>query len=136
MSAPKKTFDPNEYISRKKWEKRLAWFFTILGSIILLDSASPFPIPLVGGPSLILGGALLWYGYYQFQIYKKLPLHEALQLAQTLDRPFTRTDLFLILEMSPEATDQLILELVQHGFIEPIDTELPPESEVQYRVIF
>ena len=135
MPAPHPAFDPTQYLSKKKREKKLAWVFTILGGVVLLDSALPFPVPLVGVPSILLGGAFLCYGYYQFTLYQKLPLHEALQLAQSLNRPFTRTDLFLTFQLSPKATDRLIAELVYHGFVEPTGTDLPPESEVQYRVI-
>ena len=134
-SEPIASFDQNKYLSRKKREKRLAWIFTILGGIVLLDSAVPFPIPLVGGPAIILGGALLCFGYYQFHVYRRLPVYEAVQFVQSLDRHFTRTDLFLALQLSPETTDQLIQALIQNGFIEPIDTELAPESDIQYRVI-
>lgn len=128
-------FDPAQYLSKKKREKRLAWIFTILGSVVLLDSGLPFPIPLMGAPSIFFGGALLGFGYYQFTLYKKFPLHETLQLAHSLDRPFTRTDLFLTFQLSPKATDALIAELIQHGFVEVTDTDLPPESDMQYRVI-
>ncbi|MBF0279624.1 MAG: hypothetical protein HQM13_17630 [SAR324 cluster bacterium] len=134
-SSPIEAFDQARYLSRKKWERRQAWIFSILGGIVLLDSAVPIPIPLVGGPSIILGGVLLCYGYYQFQLYKKLPVHDAVKFVRSLERHFTRMDLFLALQLPPETTDTLIQELIQNGFVEPVNTELAPESDIEYRVI-
>ncbi len=134
-SKPIESFDQSRYLSRKKWEKRQAWFFTIFGGIVLFDSALPVPIPLVGGPSIIVGGILLCYGYYQSRVYRRLPIHDAVQFVQSLDRHFNRMDLFLALQLPPQETDQLIQELIQNGFVEPLDTELAPESDIQYRVI-
>lgn len=129
------TFDSEHYLKQKKREKLKTWIFSVLGSIILLDSYSPFPIPLVGTPAVLTGMALLSYGFYQYKSYQRLPILESVQFARSLNRPFSRTDLFLTFQLSPERTDQLIQELVQQGFVEPSDTELPPESEIHYRVI-
>ena len=134
-SRPIEPFDQSEYQSRKKREKWLAWIFMILGGIVLINSSSPVPIPMMGISSILLGGALLAYGYYQFKIFHKLPLHDALQYAHFLDKNFTKTDLFLTFKLSPEKIDELVQELIQNGFIEPVDSELPPESDIQYRVI-
>ena len=83
------------YLAKKRREKWLAWFFMILGGLILLDSGTPIPFPLVGLPSILVGGGLLGFGYTQYQSYRKLPLHEALQLGKQLGGHLTRTDLFL-----------------------------------------
>ena len=128
-------FDQSEYLSRKKREKRLAWVFMILGGVILLNSYSPVPIPLMGIPSILIGGASLAYGYYQLRNSHKLPLRDALHYAYSLDQNFTKTDLFLTFQLSPEKVDELVQELIHNGFIEPVDSELPPESDIQYRVI-
>ena len=130
-----KTFDKQAYLTRKRREKRSAWFFLILGGIILLDSGSPFPIPLVGMPSIVIGMIVMGYGFYQLQIFQQLPLHEALLLGRQQGGTLTRTDIFLQLELTPEQTDQLIQSLIHEGFIEPIDTGLPPQAEIGYRLI-
>ncbi len=134
-SDQQKPFDQDAYLSRKKREKWQSWFFISLGGLVLLDSYSPFPIPLVGVPSLFLGFALLYYGYHQFKNYSKLPMYEALQLGRSLNRDLTRTDLFLAFQLTPEQTDQLVDELVRNGFIEPVGTDLAPEADMRYRVI-
>ncbi|MBF0287176.1 MAG: hypothetical protein HQM14_05100 [SAR324 cluster bacterium] len=135
VSGQKKPFDQDAYFSRKKREKWRAWFFISLGGLVLLDSYSPFPVPIVGAPSFFLGSVLLYYGYQQFKNYSKLPMYEALQLGRSLKRELTRTDVFLTFQLTPEKTDLLLDELIKNGFIEPVGTELTPESDMRYRVI-
>lgn len=128
-------FEPEAFKRRKRKERIQAWLFSVLGGVVLLDSYAPVPIPLVGAPSILLGMGLLAYGYYQYNNYRKLPIHDAVQFAHSLDRHLTRADLFLAFRLSPEKTDQLLNELIQNGFIEPAEESLPPESEIRYRVI-
>ena len=77
------SFDSEVYLGRKRRERILSWGSMILGALILLDSGAPIPFPLVGLPSILVGGALFGFGYYQYGIYRQLPLHEAVQLARS-----------------------------------------------------
>ena len=56
-------FDSEVYLGRKRRERILSWGSMILGSLILLDSGAPIPFPLVGLPSILIGGALFGFGY-------------------------------------------------------------------------
>ncbi|MBF0238149.1 MAG: hypothetical protein HQM12_10610 [SAR324 cluster bacterium] len=128
-------FDQTTYLKQKRRQKRQAWFLMITGLVILLDSGSAMPVPLVGLPSIIVGVLLMVWGYFQYQSCQRLPLHEALMLTRQMGGMIKRSDLFLNLLLSPEDTDLLIQALVHEGFIEPLDTGLPPENEISYRLI-
>ena len=88
-------FDEEAYQKSKRGERRQAYIFLILGGLVLLDSGSPVPIPLTGLPSVLLGLAILAYGWSQWRSYQRLPLHEALQLGRLQGGRLSRTDLFL-----------------------------------------
>ena len=127
-------FDEKSFVAKKKSELWQAWGFLLFGGLIILDSGSPYPFPLVGLPSIVLGGALFGYGWMQARAYHRPPFREAVQLGKELGH-LTRTDLFLKLHLSPEQTDKLLDQLVEQGFIEPICDELPDEAEIKYRVL-
>ena len=128
-------FDEEAYQKSKRGERRQAYIFLILGGLVLLDSGSPVPIPLTGLPSILLGLAIMAYGWSQWRSYQRLPLHEALQLGRLQGGRLSRTDLFLKLRLSAEKTDQLLDLLVQQGFLERVDEDLPPENEPVYRLL-
>ena len=128
-------FDEEAYQKSKCGERRQAYIFLILGGLVLLDSGSPVPIPLTGLPSVLLGLAIMAYGWSQWRSYQRLPLHEALQLGRLQGGRLSRTDLFLKLRLSAEKTDQLLDLLVQQGFLERVDEDLPPENEPVYRLL-
>ena len=129
------TFDQQQYLKKKRREKWQSWFFLLFGLLVLLDSGLAFPVPLVGVPSIIIGTGLLGYGYIQYQAYRKLPLHETLLLGKQSGGNLTRTDVFLAFQLSPKETDEILHILVQEGFIEPVDTDLPPDNEICYRLL-
>lgn len=128
-------FDEEGFQASKRSQRRQAVIFMVLGGMILLDSGSPVPIPLTGLPSLLIGSAIMLYGWYNWRAYQRLPLHEALQLGRQQGGQLNRTDLFLKLRLTPEKTDALLEQLVSKGFIERINDNLPPENEVVYRLI-
>ena len=84
---------------------------------------------------MTLGLAIMAYGWSQWRSYQRLPLHEALQLGRLQGGRLSRTDLFLKLRLSAEKTDQLLDLLVQQGFLERVDEDLPPENEPVYRLL-
>ena len=100
------SFDSEVYLGRKRRERILSWGSMILGALILLDSGAPIPFPLVGLPSILVGGALFGFGYYS-SIYRQLPLHEAVQLARSQSGELSRTDLFLKLRLTAKQTDEI-----------------------------
>ena len=110
-SMTEQSFDSEVYLGRKRRERILSWGSMILGALILLDSGAPIPFPLVGLPSILVGGALFGFGYYQYGIYRQLPLHEAVQLARSQSGELSRTDLF---QVAPDCkqTDEILHELV------------------------
>ena len=128
-------FDEEGFQASKRSQRRQAVIFLILGGLILLDSASPVPIPLTGLPSILIGSTIMAYGWYHWRAYQRPPLHEALQLGRQQGGQLNRTDLFLKLRLSPEKTDALLEQLVSEGFIERVSDNLPPENEVTYRLI-
>ena len=128
-------FDEEGFHVSKRSKRRQAIIFLILGGLILLDSASPVPIPLTGLPSILIGSTVMAYGWYHWRTYQRLPLHEAIMLGRQQGGQLNRTDLFLKLRLSPEKTDALLEQLVSEGFIERISDNLPPENEVTYRLI-
>jgi len=128
-------FDAERYFSNKRSECWQAWVFMILGGVIFLDSGTPIPFPLTGLISVMLGGGLFGWGYRCYKNYKRLPLHEALQLGKQGQGRLTRTDLFLKLLLTPEQTDQVIEILIREGFIEALMDELPQEQEVVYKLL-
>jgi hypothetical protein len=130
-----KHFNQANYLERKRRERFWSWAAMLFGGFILLDSGAPIPIPLVGLPSMLLGGALLGFGYYQYGNYRKLPLHEAVAIARDQKGELSRTDLFLHLRLTAEQTDELIHLLIRAGFLEPVDSELPAEQEARYRLL-
>ena len=128
-------FDEGTFLKSKQSERRQAYFFMILGGLVFLDSGSPIPIPLTGLPSVLLGLAIMAYGWSQWRSYQRLPLHEAIQLGRVQGGRLSRTDLFLKLRLSAEKTDELLDLLIQQGFLERIDEDLPPENEPVYRLL-
>ena len=128
-------FDEGTFQKSKQSERRQAYFFLILGGLVFLDSGSPIPIPLTGLPSVLLGLAIMAYGWSQWRSYQRLPLHEAIQLGRVQGGRLSRTDLFLKLRLSAEKTDELLDLLIQKGFLERIDEDLPPENEPVYRLL-
>ena len=128
-------FDVEGFQASKRSQRRQAVIFLIIGGLILLDSASPVPIPLTGLPSILIGSTIMAYGWYHWRAYQHPPLHEALKLGRQQGGQLNRTDLFLKLRLSPEKTDALLNQLVSEGFIERINHDLPPETEVTYRLI-
>lgn len=129
------SFSPEEFKRQRRRQKRLAYGCLGFGIVVLFDSFSPFPIPLVGLPSVIIGSLITLYGWWQWQRYKEPPLHAAVSLAFFLGGEFTRTDFFLLLGLSPRETDQLIAILISEGFVERQDSTLSVESEVIYRLV-
>ena len=129
------TFDSEVYLGRKRRERILSWGSMILGALIILDSGAPIPFPLVGLPSILVGGALFGFGYYQYGIYRQLPLHEAVQLARSQSGELSRTDLFLKLRLTAKQTDEILHELVSAGLLEPVSPDLPAEQEMRYRLL-
>ena len=103
--------------------------------MLFRSSGSPIPIPLTGLPSVLLGLAIMAYGWSQWRSYQRLPLHEAIQLGRVQGGRLSRTDLFLKLRLSAEKTDELLDLLIQKGFLERIDEDLPPENEPVYRLL-
>ena len=130
-----KEFDEESYQKSKQSERRQAFLFLSFGSLVLLDSGSPIPIPLTGLPSILLGLGIMAYGWSQWRAYQSLPLHEAIQLGRVQGGRLNRTDLFLKLRLSAEKTDELIDLLIQQGFLERVDEDLPPENESSYRLL-
>ncbi len=128
-------FEQERFLARRRRQKRHGWIFMVLGGFIFLDSYAPFPIPLVGPISLLIGFVLFCYGYYQYNGYRSLPVYEALQVAHSHNGQVTRTELFVALQMTPEQTDLLIQELIKNGFFEPIEDETNADSELRYRLI-
>ena len=108
-----KEFDEVSYQKSKQSERRQAFLFLSLGSLVLLDSGSLIPIPLTGLPSILLGLAIMAYGWSQWNAYQRLPLREAIQLGRVQGGQLNRTDLFLKLRLSAEKTDEL-LDLLIH----------------------
>lgn len=129
------TFDGEAYAQRKRRERLFGWIFSLLGGLVLLDSGSPVPVPLVGLPSLLIGGAMIAFGVQQLRAFAQMPLREALLLGRSLGGRLTRTDLFLHLGLDPERTDQLLQVLISQGFIEPESDDLPMEQEMRYRLL-
>ena len=130
-----KEFDEESFQKSKQSKRRQAFLFLSLGSLVLLDSGSPIPIPLTGLPSILLGLGIMAYGWSQWRAYQSLPLHEAIQLGRFQGGRLNRTDLFLKLRLSAEKTDELLDLLIQQGFLERVDEDLPPENEPSYRLL-
>ena len=84
------------------------------------------------GPNI---GALSGFGYYQYGVYRQLPLHEAVQLARSQSGELSRTDLFLKLRLTAKQTDEILHELVSAGLLEPVSPDLPAEQEMRYRLL-
>ena len=80
------SFDSEVYLGRKRRERILSWGSMILGALILLDSGAPIPFPLVGLPSILVGGALFGFGYYQYGIYRQLPLLSLIHISEPTRR--------------------------------------------------
>ena len=135
MTTGTSFFDKDLYLAKKRREKWQSLGLMALGVLFFLNSPRPLFLPLFGMPAIVIGLVLSGWGYLRYQNYRRLPLHEALQLGQAQGGIVTRTDLFLILELTPQRTDQLIQALIEEGFIEPLDTNLPPEKEIRYRLI-
>lgn len=126
-------FDEESYVALKRSQFWQSWGFLLFGGLVLLDSGSPLPIPLVGLPSIVLGGTLFAYGWMQSRSYHKLPMREAVQIGKAKGQ-ITRTELFLKLHLTTEQTDKLLDQLIEEGFIEALNDELPEEAEITYRV--
>lgn len=125
----------SRYQKRKKRERFQSWLGITIGTLIVVNSYSPVPIPLIGIPSILIGLGILGYGLYQRSKWKTLPIHEALMLGRSQQNFLTRTDLFLAFKLSITQTDELIQTLIQEGLIEAINENIDPETEIRYRII-
>ena len=135
-STPKSgSFDEDAFHARKRRERNYAWIFGALGAFVMLDSGLPYPIPLTGLPSLLIGGVMLAYGFFQYRAYRRSPLHEALELGRSLGGSLTRTDLFLRFRLDAEETDALLQELVRQGFLEQMHEDVRAEQEPRFRLL-
>ena len=101
----------------------------------------PFSVICQGFTSLLISifqgivFGILPFGYYQYGIYRQLPLHEAVQLARSQSGELSRTDLFLKLRLTAKQTDEILHELVSAGLLEPVSPDLPAEQEMRYRLL-
>ena len=129
------SFDEEAFHAHKRRERNHAWIFGALGAFVLLDSGLPYPIPLIGLPSVLLGGVLLAYGFFQYRAYHRPPLHEALELGRSLGGSLTRTELFLRLRLNAEETDELLQELIGQGFLEQMHDDVRAEQEPRFRLL-
>ena len=135
-SAPRPgSFDEEAFHARKRRERNHAWIFGALGAFVLPDRALPYPIPLTGLPSVLIGGVLLAYGCFQYHAYRRPPLHEALELGRSLGGSLTRTELFLRLRLNAEETDELLQELIRQGFLEQMHDDVRAEQEPRFRLL-
>jgi hypothetical protein len=117
--------------ARQKW---WAVALCILGLVTLADSGSPFPIPLVGLPSILAGLGCLGTGYYLLYRQQELPITETLEIAALYQGYLSAPLLIRALHVTPETAERILDELVRRGYAR-IEEQALESGEMGYRVV-
>ncbi len=119
--------------TRDKWAKGLI----ILGGITILDSCSPFPIPLVGPPAIIFGSVLILIGtalMIRPGASGRKDTTEAIYVAMKYHNRLTLARLVVEMDISLERAESIIQTLVKKGIAE-IDLDAnDPDGGITYKI--
>jgi hypothetical protein len=110
------------------------WLLGLLGLLTLADSGLPFPVPLVGLPSVLVGLGITAAGGLLLYRHQELPLPEALEVAR-LHQGFLSAPLLIrTLHVTPATAERLLAELSRRGYTQVHEQALEG-GEVSYRVL-
>ena len=111
--------------------------FLILSIVFITNSIYPIIMQINIIFSLVFGIIFIFLSYYKYYLFKKLPIHEAIELAKSCDGIIAYSDFFLRLRLNKKQTDELVQKLIILGFIEQYykDNDLPKEYEIKYKII-
>ncbi|MEW6350032.1 MAG: hypothetical protein AB1646_13280 [Thermodesulfobacteriota bacterium] len=119
--------------TRDKWAKGLI----ILGAITILDSCSPFPIPLVGPPAIIFGSVLILIGtalLVKPGASRRKDTTEAIYVAMRHHNRLTVARLVVEMDISLDRAESIIQTLVKKGIAE-IDLDAnDPDGGITYKI--
>lgn len=116
--------------SQKRWGIGLI----IFGLVTLADSGSPFPVPLVGLPSIVVGLATTLLGAYLVYKHQELPISETLDVA-ALHQGFLSAPLLVrALHITPTTAERILADLSRRGYTR-VEEQGLESGEVSYRVL-
>jgi hypothetical protein len=107
---------------------------SILGFVTLVDSGAPFPIPLVGLPSILVGLLCLGSGAGFLYRQQELPVSEALELAALQGGFLSEPMLVRALHVTPDTAERILRVMVERGYARLEDSALE-DGAMTYRVL-
>ena len=130
-------FDDVSFKVNKMNNLRLSIIFLILSIVFITNSIYPIIMQINMIFSLVFGIIFIFLSYYKYYLFKKLPIHEAIELAKSFDGIIKYSDFFIKLRLNKKQTDELVQKLIILGFVEQYDkdNDFIKEYEIKYKVI-
>lgn len=132
-------FDTEKFIEnlkireeKEQFRRTVGKVLVVLGIVTILDSCAVFPIPLIGPPSIFIGGLISVIGLGVLASKTKMKLtNEALKVAINNNNRLTVARLALELDISLDKAEKIIKQFVKKGIAEiDIDSQDPTEGLV------
>lgn len=107
----------------------------VIGAVTLLDSCSPYPVPLIGLPSIVVGLILMIIGgALRYRGPRMKETNQAIMIAMQYGNQLSVTRLAVEMDVTLEQAEKIIDTLVKKGIAEiDLDT-VDPDSGIIYKI--
>lgn len=98
--------------------RRTGIVLIVAGLVTAIDFFSPVPVPLIGMPAIVIGAALAALGYLLHRGAARMPVAEALLLAEARGGRLTKALLVMELRLEPAEAGELLHLMEREGLAE------------------